>query len=39
MSLHTPALIAEDIKRRIEAVMADQSVKLEVVIMIDESFQ
>lgn len=36
---YTPELIAEDIKKRIEAVMADPSVRLEVVIMIDEQFQ
>ena len=35
----TPERIAQDIKRRIEAIMADPSVKLEVVIMIDEQFQ
>jgi hypothetical protein len=36
---YTPELIAQDIKKRIEAVMADPSVNLEVVIMIDEQFQ
>jgi len=36
---YTPELIAQDVKKRIEAVMADPSVKLEVVIMIDEQFQ
>jgi hypothetical protein len=36
---YTPELIAQDIKKRIEAVMTDPSVNLEVVIMIDEQFQ